>query len=317
MGAPQYEQAGADVSGSGTVGTIPVWSGTGTTLGNSLLSQSGGNAVRLNGITFFAGTSGAGTGGNYRITDDSGADKWLMGLLGTAGARTWTLYDIVNTQTRIAVDGTTGSVGIGTASLTAKLEVPASASLAGVRVQLAALPKNNYYNAEYHYFRNLADQNVVAVDSVAKTLDVSLQSGWGLKLPATPGSGDAQTLDAYNEAPLASTAGNGWTPTIGGTAAQWGGTLPTVSFARYVQIGSIVFCDVRLTSANIQSTYGLTTITPPPPAQNAFATEVVVPASTTAGGVTGNGAQFGGVVYLPTLAASTAIRLTWFYFTTS
>jgi hypothetical protein len=139
----------------------------------------------------------------------------------------------------------------------------------------------------------------------------------GLKLPATPGNADAQTLDCYQENPLATTAGNGWTPTIGGTAAQWGGTLPTVSFARYVQIGSIVFCDVRLTSASIQSTYGVTTITPPPPAQNAFATEVVVPASTTSGGVTGNGAQFGGVVYLPTLAASTAIRLTWFYFTTS
>ena len=162
----------------------------------------------------------------------------------------------------------------------------------------------------------------IGTTSPASRLDVAGtitcdDAGTGLKLPATPGNADAQTLDCYQENPLATTAGNGWTPTIGGTAAQWGGTLPTVSFARYVQIGSIVFCDVRLTSASITSTYGLTTITPPPPVQNAYATEVVVPASTTTGGVTGNGAQFGGVVYLPTLAASTAIRLTWFYFTTS
>jgi hypothetical protein len=40
MGAPQYEQAGADVAGSGTTGTIPVWS-TGTTLGNSGITDDG------------------------------------------------------------------------------------------------------------------------------------------------------------------------------------------------------------------------------------------------------------------------------------
>lgn len=41
MGAPQYEQAGADVAGSGTTGTIPVWSGSGTTLTNSGLLDDG------------------------------------------------------------------------------------------------------------------------------------------------------------------------------------------------------------------------------------------------------------------------------------
>ena len=121
--SPTTTSGGTPVGGSGTPDTIPRWS-TGTTLTNSILSQtSSGNAIRLNGITFFAGTAGSGTGGNYRITDDSGADKWLMGLLGTAGARTWTLYDIVNAQTRVAVDGTSGNVGIGTASPGARLHV--------------------------------------------------------------------------------------------------------------------------------------------------------------------------------------------------
>jgi hypothetical protein len=239
---------------------------------------------------------------------------------------------------------TTGNVGIGTASpgfkcvvadtvagvVTSEIRNDSTNSAATARLRFTTQGGESWIEA----FRNAGGALTFAtlsterarIDSAGNfilntaTTGATIQAAGtsqGLKLPATPGNADAQTLDAYNEAPLASTAGNGWTPTIGGTAAQWGGTLPTVSFARYVQIGSIVFCDVRLTSASIQSTYGVTTITPPPPAQNAFATEVVVPASTTAGGVTGNGAQFGGVVYLPTLAASTAIRLTWFYFTTS
>lgn len=44
MGAPQYEQAGADVAGSGTTGTIPVWS-SGTTLTDSPLTVSGSNVT--------------------------------------------------------------------------------------------------------------------------------------------------------------------------------------------------------------------------------------------------------------------------------
>jgi hypothetical protein len=222
----------------------------------------------------------------------------------------------------ICLAPTSGNVGIGTTSpATANSRLTVAGGFivpaAGFGVYQAGDHLTLQAGAGKNVHLRPNDGGVLAVNVGTASCDMSAVPNYGLKLPATPGNADAQTLDCYQENPLATTAGNGWTPTIGGTAAQWGGTLPTVSFARYVQIGSIVFCDVRLTSASIQSTYGVTTITPPPPAQNAFATEVVVPASTTAGGVTGNGAQFGGVVYLPTLTASTAIRLTWFYFTTS
>jgi len=40
MGAPQYEQAGADISGTGTTNTIPRWTGP-STLGDSVITQSG------------------------------------------------------------------------------------------------------------------------------------------------------------------------------------------------------------------------------------------------------------------------------------
>lgn len=40
MGAPQYEQAGADIGGTGTTNTIPRWTGP-STLGDSVITQSG------------------------------------------------------------------------------------------------------------------------------------------------------------------------------------------------------------------------------------------------------------------------------------
>jgi hypothetical protein len=62
----------------------------------------------------FSGKAGSGTGGNYRVVDDGGTTRWLAGLLGTAGARAFTIYDIVNAATRLAIHETTGAVIIGT-----------------------------------------------------------------------------------------------------------------------------------------------------------------------------------------------------------
>jgi len=213
----------------------------------------------------------------------------------------------------IAVDSS-GNTGIGTASPGAKLEVPYSATLAGMRIQVGAAPKLNFFNAEGHYFRNLSDQNRVAIDTVNNYIDASLAAGWGLKLPATPGNGDASTIDCYQENPLASTAGNGWTPTLS-VAATWGGTQPTVDYARYIRIGSLVFCEVRLSGAAISATYGSTTISQPPVTMNAFAYESAVSVSTGVG--SGVGVCTSTSVLLPTLGATAVMRLSWFYFTTS
>lgn len=351
MGAPQYEQAGADIGGTGTTNTIPRWTGP-STLGDSVITQSGsfiGIGTASPGAQLQIERAGGLSNAEYlrlrNTTSGSGsavAQDYYVHANTVATGRiqhTWngTTYDttlsvwnnsLSSLQEAVRVQGG-GNVGIGTASPLGYANFVALNIGDNNAAKTGLLKFRSTYNAgngaelyqatDGRVILNADGTGTTAaiLDPTNKLLNIAPASGWGLKLPATPGNADAQTLDCYQENPLATTAGNGWTPTIGGTAAQWGGTLPTVSFARYVQIGSIVFCDVRLTSASIQSTYGVTTITPPPPAQNAFATEVVVPASTTSGGVTGNGAQFGGVVYLPTLAASTAIRLTWFYFTTS
>ena len=283
----------------------------------------------------------AGTGGAAAINlTETGVRNWAI-RSGGAFTNVFDIADLTAGQSRLAIDSS-GNVGIGTASPGTQLHVERAGGTSNaeyLRLRNTSAGTGSAVGIEQYVSANtvatgriqhawngttydtiFSNWNGSALAEAARTVGGTtpvLSTPNGLKLPSTPGNADAQTLDAYYENPLATTSGNGWTPTIGGTAAQWGGTLPTVNFARYVQIGSIVFCDVRLSGAAIQSTYGVTTITPPPPAQNAYAYEVVVPASTSVGGATGNGAQFGGVVYVPTLTATTVIRLTWFYFTTS
>lgn len=136
--------------------------------------------------------------------------------------------------------------------------------------------------------------------------------GAGLKLPATPGNTDSQTLDCYQENPLATAAGNGWTPTLS-AAATWGGAQPIVSYARYVRMGSMVFCEVKLTTASgtMTSTYGTTTISSPV-TTNTNANHAAVPVA--APGVSGVGFQYATTVYLPTIGASQTFILTWLFF---
>ena len=66
---------------------------------------SAGNVIQV-------GAAGTGTGGNYRITDDGGTLRWLAGLLGTAGARDWTLLEVVSGRTPIRANASTGAVSI-------------------------------------------------------------------------------------------------------------------------------------------------------------------------------------------------------------
>lgn len=154
----------------------------------------------------------------------------------------------------------------------------------------------------------------VGTASPASKLDVAGtitcdDAGAGLKLPATPGNADAQTLDCYQDGG-ATAGGLAWTPTIGGTAADWGGVLPVVASAKYSRVGNLVFCSVSLTGAALIAAYGSTTITGPLAAGPAVNTSV----PTSGGGNNGVGVQAGNTVYLPTIAGSTAeIRLNWFY----
>lgn len=63
--------------------------------------------VDVTGSFVRAGSATPGGGGQYRMRDDSGAQRWLAGLLGTVGERTYSIYDIVtgNAWIQVAISG--------------------------------------------------------------------------------------------------------------------------------------------------------------------------------------------------------------------
>jgi hypothetical protein len=133
----------------------------------------------------------------------------------------------------------------------------------------------------------------------------------GIKLPATPGNTNPNTLDCYVDGG-ASAGGVSWTPTLS-AAATWGGTAPTVTNARYTRIGNMVFCTVTLDTTGgvaFSSTYGSSTITAPAGVSAAVFTSV----PSNRAGTSANGAQSGTTIYVPTYgSATTVINITWFY----
>ena len=92
-----------------------------------------------------------------------------------------------------------------------------------------------------------AETYTLSFSSNATGLDVST-SGYGLKLPATPGNADTQTLDCYRE--------NTWTPTITGLGNC---SAVTISDASFTQIGRLVTIqgkiDLTVTAATTATSF--------------------------------------------------------------
>ena len=271
----------------------------------------------------------------------------LLGYIGTGGlaaggaaadmtfrSETGGLLFATGATERMRIDAT-GNVGIGTASPSslgtnyATLDIRGSAG-GGIRAGTPSIMSYMYADASgwnvatstalpIIFYTNNTER--ARIDSSGNLILNTANTGatiqaagtsQGLKLPATPGNADSQTLDCYQENPLATTAGNGWTPTLS-AAATWGGTQPNVTYARYVRMGSMVFCEVKLTmgAGTMTSTYGLTTIDSPF-TTNTNASHATVPVA--AAGVSGVGFQTGTTVYLPTIGASTTFILSWSFF---
>jgi hypothetical protein len=53
-----------------------------------------------------ANSANPGVGGNIRFRDDTGTPRWLSGLLGTAGATAYSIYDIVAGAERLSITST-------------------------------------------------------------------------------------------------------------------------------------------------------------------------------------------------------------------
>ncbi len=65
----------------------------------------------------YTGKSGSGTGGNVRFVHDGGTAQWLAGILGGAGDRAYSLYNLVAGREDISVSASTGAVTLGAGGL--------------------------------------------------------------------------------------------------------------------------------------------------------------------------------------------------------
>ena len=316
MGAPQYEQAGADIGGTGTTNYIPRWNPGPSTLGDSGLID--------NGTAIYTTTRNVGIGtaspnailsvynastptislwnsSNFTRFSTNTNDCFIdVGLGGTAGAL---IFRRSSSATESARIDSAGRWLVGVSGVPVSSEIKAAIGGAGNGGQewigatgggVACVPINGG-GGQYYTFTGLIGGELYtpSFKVVSTGLEVS-NAGYGLKLPATPGNADTQTLDCYAEGT--------WTP----TRAGFGGTNPTVT-ANYTRVGRLVTIAVTLTATGgnqYSGALGSTTLTVP----SAMTPSVTASSTMTNGAVAnvGNVAAFSdGFIYLPTFGLTT------------
>ena len=224
----------------------------------------------------------------------------LLGVGGYAGIKFTVGAAALGSQTeRMRIDAA-GNVGIGTASPTGRLHVVGGTAAAATNGAPVTIIAQSAGTGNQNGGNIVLTPGALSGSGSAGVADLSGPTGTGLKLPATPGNADSQTLDAYRE--------DTWTPTLS-AAASWGGTQPTVSVARYVRIGSTVHCTVVLVGApNFSSTYLATTITAPFSAT--YNAAVPISSGATAFGCAQHNAG-GTTLFLPTFGVVGAATFSW------
>jgi hypothetical protein len=190
-----------------------------------------------------------------------------------AAASYWRLYDITASANRIVCDAS-GNVGIGTASPGAILHTLGTGTTTGIFATTSAnawveLRRSTSTTLGYigtgaglvtggaaadlafrcesgNLLFSTGATERARIDSAGNlilntaTTGATIQAAGtnqGLKLPATPGNADTQTLDCYQE----NYASNSWTPVIfGGTTA--GTATYSVQEGFYTRWGNLIFC---------------------------------------------------------------------------
>lgn len=209
--------------------------------------------IDVGGAVIAVGTKSAasGAGGNVRFRDDTGTERYLAGLLGSAGYTSFAIYDVVNSATRFSISST-GVVALGTAlPVTSGGTGASSASITAFNnitgYTASGATGTTSTNLVFSTSPTLTTPKATTTIGVGNATPSA--SGSGVSFPATQSaSSDANTLDDYEEGT--------WTPGFTGLTVGNG----TVS-GSYVKIGRQVYVTANLTFGTTTSITGIPTLT--------------------------------------------------------
>lgn len=276
------------VTGNLTVGGTLTVTGVTTLSANALVS----GVVK-------SGKSGSGTGGNFRAIDDTGTERWLMGVSGAAGAKTFIIFDIPNAANRLTINETTGLITMpngvaitGNSSVTGTLSVTA---LAGT-LQTAAQPNITSVGT----LTGLTLSGAISGTSLALTGAIT-----GVTTLATSGGISVMNLTTSAGATIGTTLGVGGAPVAGALSTFIQGTNSVgVRIQRAQSDGDVVlqWSDNVSNSAMMTMAAGQNNLT-----LNRGLTISTVGLTVAAGGitVTGNSTVTGTLSGITTLTATT------------
>jgi hypothetical protein len=247
--------------GGNTVAT-PSPVGAFCTLGSNsrFTADDGTRAVTLaaNGTDAIVGTTTAHDlllqrGNVTAITLGASGAVTFAGNLTSSAAQTWALATGTNAlniaSNLLNLDTTNSRVGVGTASPTGRLHVVGGTASSGNGTPITLIAQNGQASGNTNGGNIVLTPGSPNGSGTPGLVDLSSPSGTGLKLPATPGNADTQTLDCYAEGT--------WAPTLTG----FGGTTPTISAARYTRVGRQVTVQVWLSATGGASYSGTRTTT--------------------------------------------------------
>lgn len=233
---------GSPVGGGGTSSpsTIPRWTGP-STLGDSVITQSGafigiglGAAAPLATVHTLNAVGAIGASPNWMSSFDASGNyrSGLAFAFSVTPAASKVAVQVSSNGTGGVVNAIVaqgdGNVGIGTASPTGRLHVvggTAAASTNGAPVTIIAQSGGTGNTNGGSIVLTPGTQSGTGTVGL---VDLSGPTGTGLKLPATPGNADTQTLDCYAEV--------AWTP----ADVSGAGLTITVNRATYTKIGRTV-----------------------------------------------------------------------------
>lgn len=234
---------GSPVGGTGTDGTIPRWTGA-STLGDSPLTVSGNNVTGAGAIRA-TGTTPTTPAFMRHDATTSGIYFPAQNEIGFTISGAHAMF--ISTGRNICMGTTTPASANTRLTVAGGFIVPA----AGFGVYQAGDHLTLQAGAGKNVHLRPNDGGVLAVNVGTTSCDMSAVSNYGLKLPATPGNGNANTLDSYQEGTRVLSAGDlsGWTYV---TATQY-----------WTLVGRTVTLHTVFTGGTSSATGGATIATPP------------------------------------------------------